>query len=61
MVPLLERGLDALLREVETERLRVASGADWDEDGYVPDDWRPARPLRFLGELAPRHSARGVS
>ena len=30
LVPLLERGLDALLREVETERLRVASGADWD-------------------------------
>ena len=53
LVPLLERGLDALLREVETERLRVASGADWDEDGYVPDDWRPTRPLRFLGKLAP--------
>ena len=27
LVPLLEKGLDALLREVESERLRVASGA----------------------------------
>ena len=61
LVPLLERGLDALLREVETERLRVASGADWDEDGYVPDDWRPTRPLRFLGEWLRANSARGVS
>ena len=61
LVPLLERGLDALLREVETERLRVASGADWDEDGYVPDDWRPTRPLRFLGEWLRANSARGVA
>ena len=57
LVPLLEKGLDALLREVESERLRVASGADWDEDGYVPDEWRPTRPLRFLGEWLRANSA----
>ena len=61
LVPLLEKGLDALLREVESERLRVASGADWDEDGYVPDEWRPTRPLRFLGEWLRANSAKGVA
>ena len=61
LVPLLEKGLDALLREVESERLRVASGADWDEDGYVPDEWRPVRPMRFLGEWLRANSKKGVA
>ena len=60
-VPLLEKVLNALLHKVESERLRVASGADCDEEGYVPDDWRPVRPLRFLGEWLRANSAKGVA
>ena len=59
VAPLLEKGLEALLSAVEKERLRVATGVDWDEDGYRPDDWRPLRPLRFLGEWLRRNSRTG--
>ena len=44
---------------VEAERLRVASGADWDE-GYLPPDWRPLRPLQFLGEWLRANSNTGM-
>ena len=60
LLPLVERGLDALMREVERERLRVAAGVDWDEDGYLPPDWRPLRPLRFLGEWLKANCAAGL-
>lgn len=61
LLPLLERGLEALVREVEAERLRVASGSEWDDDGYLPEDWRPLRPLRFLGEWLAEHCPAGVA
>ena len=56
VVPLLESGLNEMMRAIEAERLRVASGKDWDEDGHVPPDWRPIRPLQFLGEYLRENS-----
>ena len=59
LTPLLEKALDALLRELQDERLRVATGRDWDADGYAPTEWRPVRPLRFLGTWLRENSAKG--
>lgn len=60
VLPMVERGLSALIAAVEAERLRVASGADWDE-GYLPPDWRPLRPLQFLGEWLRANSKTGMA
>ena len=55
-VPLVEKGLNELIDAIESERLRVAAGKDWDEDGHVPPDWRPIRPLQFLGDFLRENS-----
>ena len=47
VVPLLESGLNEMMRAIEAERLRVASGKDWDEDGHVPPDCGPCAPSSF--------------
>ena len=60
VLPMVEQGLNALMVAVEAERLRVASGADWDE-GYLPPDWRPLRPLQFLGEWLKANSKTGMA
>ena len=59
LLPMVEQGLNALMEAVEAERLRVAAGADWDE-GYLPPDWRPLRPLQFLGEWLRANSVTGI-
>ena len=56
VVPLVEKGLNELIDAIESERLRVAAGKDWDEDGHVPPDWRPIRPLQFLGDFLRENS-----
>jgi len=60
VLPAVERGLNALVAAVEAERLRVASGVDWDE-GFLPPDWRPLRPLQFLGEFLRANSKTGLA
>jgi Ca2+-binding EF-hand superfamily protein len=60
LVPLLEKGLESLLRQVEQERVKVASGELWDKDGYAPEEWRAMRPLQFLGRFLLDHSKKGL-
>ena len=60
LTPLLEQGLDSLLKEVETERLKMASGELWDADGYAPNEWRALRPLQFLGKYLIENSEKGI-
>ena len=49
VVPLLKQGLAALLEEVQRIRLAEASGEAWSqEEGFLPPDWAPFSPLRWL-------------
>jgi len=34
---------------VQKQRVQLASGAQWGEDGYLPQDWMPFQPLRCAG------------
>lgn len=56
MVPLLRHGLRELLWEVQKDRLQVASGLSWDEDGHLPRGWKPFNSLRWLGNWLKEHN-----
>ena len=58
VVPLVESGLNEMMRAIEAERLRVASGKDWDEDGHVPPDWRPIAPFSFSASTSAKTRGR---
>ena len=48
VLPALQEALEALGRALAEERRMEESGELWDEDGYMPDDWKPLQPLDFL-------------
>ncbi|PNW70413.1 hypothetical protein CHLRE_17g718750v5 [Chlamydomonas reinhardtii] len=50
VVPTLREGLLALLKEVEKNKLDLATGVPWDGGAHMPRGWRPFSPLRWLSE-----------
>lgn len=50
LVPILREGLEELLKVVESNRLDIAAGRLWDEDGTLPEEWLPFESLRWLGK-----------
>mmetsp|Transcript_55043 Transcript_55043/g.175081 ORF Transcript_55043/g.175081 Transcript_55043/m.175081 type:complete len:623 (+) Transcript_55043:110-1978(+) len=45
----LEPGLEKMLYAMQEERVKTASGKEW-EEGWRPDGWKPVQALRWLGE-----------
>eukprot|EP00955_Chlamydomonas_euryale_P032445 341399-Chlamydomonas_euryale.AAC.2 len=56
VVPLLRRGMFEMVRELEADRLKLGSGADWTEDGYLPPGWKPFAPFRWLSNWLLEHA-----
>ena len=48
VVPSLRQGLLELVAAVERQRIELAAGAQWDEDGFLPPHWAPFSPLRSV-------------
>lgn len=60
VLPLLREGLVALTAHVEQQRIRLASGVEWEEDGpYQPRGWRPFQPVRWLADWLDAHRPAG--
>ncbi|KAG2449861.1 hypothetical protein HYH02_005384 [Chlamydomonas schloesseri] len=50
VLPTLREGLLALLKEVEKNKLDLATGLPWEGGVHMPRGWRPFSPLRWLSE-----------
>lgn len=46
----LSEGLEQTLKFMKEAHIKVASGDLWDSDGFLPKNYIPACPVRFLGE-----------
>lgn len=51
VLPLLHDALEELGGVLVHERLQIATGELWDEDGYRPLDWTPVDPLQYLTDF----------
>lgn len=51
VLPLLHDALEELGGVLVQERLQLATGELWDEDGYRPETWTPVDPLQYLTDF----------
>lgn len=52
----LEKGMAAILQQMAERHATIASGKLWDEDGYLPANYKPGQPVRMLGEWLRDHN-----